>query len=49
MTTILLVLIMVLVAVNMAATFWTYRQIVIWLDAIGEMVGEHIDRKETEK
>uniref|UniRef100_A0A6M3IGV1 Uncharacterized protein n=1 Tax=viral metagenome TaxID=1070528 RepID=A0A6M3IGV1_9ZZZZ len=47
MTTIL-ILILILVAVNMAATFWAHYRTLEWLDSIGAMVGEHID-KETER
>ena len=44
--TVLLGLILVGVAVNLAATLWAYHQLVRWLDAIGEMVGEALDRQE---
>ena len=46
MDTALLVAIIIGVAANLAATLWTYRRLVEWLDAIGEMVGEALDKME---
>ena len=43
---VLLMLLVVWSAVNLLTTLWTYRRLLEWLDAIGEMVGESLDRQE---